>query len=143
MFIILLLVTFLIALGVSALVAHLFKGPISGIVQRIIAEEISSAWVKYMRFAIYVVGISKGVRVWELERYITPGFLSKPGWQQNAPGSEEGMPLALTTERWILEVYRTIIETLQGIAWMLLVFFVFTLLAYVVVRLLEARKAGD
>jgi hypothetical protein len=31
--------------------------------------------------------------------------------------------LELTQERWILEVYRTIIETLQGIAWALLLFF--------------------
>ena len=141
MFITLLLVTFLIALGVSALVAHLFKGPIAGIVQRIIAEEISSAWVRYMRFAIYVVGISKGVRVWELERYITPRPLAQPGLREG--GSGEAFALALTTERWILEVYRTIIETLQGIAWMLLVFFVFALLAYVAVRLLEARKSGE
>ena len=141
MFITLLLVTFLIALGVSALVAQLFKGPISGIVQRIIAEEISSAWVRYMRFAIYVVGISKGVRVWELERYITPRPLARPGLREG--GSAEGFALTLTTERWILEVYRTIIETLQGIAWMLLVFFVFALLAYVAVRLLEARKSGE
>lgn len=141
MFITLLLVTFLIALGVSALVAHLFKGPIAGIVQRIIAEEIGSAWVRYMRFAIYVVGISKGVRVWELERYITPRSLAQPGLREGGTG--EAFALALTTERWVLEVYRTIIETLQGIAWMLLVFFVFALLAYVAVRLLEARKSGE
>ncbi len=141
MFITLLLVTFLIALGVSALVAHLFNGPIAGIVQRIIAEEISSAWVRYMRFAIYVVGISKGVRVWELERYITPRSLAQPGLRKGGTG--EAFALALTTERWVLEVYRTIIETLQGIAWMLLVFFVFALLAYVAVRLLEARKSGE
>ena len=41
--------------------------------------------------------------------------------------------IALTTERWVLELYRTIIETLQGIAWMLLVFFLCSLVAYVVV----------
>ena len=43
-------------------------------------------------------------------------------------------------ERWILEVYRTIIESLQGIAWMLLVFFVAALIAYVVVRLGELKR---
>ena len=143
MFITLLLVTFLIALGVSALVAQLFKGAIAGILQRIISEDISSAWVRYMRFAIYVVGISKGVRVWELERYITPRPLAKPAMGEGAQGSGEAFALVLTTERWILEVYRTVIETLQGIAWMLLVFFVFALLAYVAVRLLEARKPGE
>ena len=48
--------------------------------------------------------------------------------------------IAMTTERWVLEVYRTIIETLQGIAWMLLVFFIFALIAYVIVRGFELRQ---
>ena len=72
MFFVLLIVTFLVALAVSFLVVWIFAGPIDGILKRIIADEISSAWLKYLKFAIYVVGISKGVRVWELERYITP-----------------------------------------------------------------------
>lgn len=79
-------------------------------------------------FAIYVVGISGGSRIWALERYITP----------NAPG-EAVMPL--NAARWILEVYRTVIETLQGIAWMLLVFFIFALIAYVILREFELRQA--
>ena len=47
--------------------------------------------------------------------------------------------MELTFERWVLEIYRTVIETLQGIAWMLLVFFVFALVAYVVVRVAELK----
>jgi len=46
----------------------------------------------------------------------------------------------LNADRWTLEVYRTIIETLQSIAWMLLVFFVAALLAYVIVRGFELRR---
>ena len=49
--------------------------------------------------------------------------------------------IAPTTERWVLEVYRTIIETPQDIAWMLLAFFAAALLAYVVVRLSELERA--
>ena len=49
--------------------------------------------------------------------------------------------IAMTTERWVLEVYRTVIETLQGIAWMLLAFFAVALLAYVIVRLSELKRA--
>ena len=41
--------------------------------------------------------------------------------------------VTLTTERWVLEVYRTIIETLQG--------FAVALLAYVVVRVSELKRA--
>ena len=48
--------------------------------------------------------------------------------------------LELTRDRWILEVYRTIIETLQGIAWALLLFFLFSLMAYVLVRISESRR---
>ncbi|MGH7929994.1 MAG: hypothetical protein ACREQV_19630, partial [Candidatus Binatia bacterium] len=125
---VLLIVTFLVALGVSFLVVRLFSGPIDGILKRIIADDISFAWLKYMRFAMYVVGISQGARVWELERYITPVRFD-----------EKAQILQLTQDRWILEIYRTIIETLQGIAWMLLVFFVFALIAYVIVRVFELK----
>jgi hypothetical protein len=47
---------------------------------------------------------------------------------------------SLSFDRWIFELYRAAIETLQGIAWMLLVFFVFALIAYVIVRIGEGRK---
>ena len=43
----------------------------------------------------------------------------------------------------MLELYRTVIDTLQGIAWMLLVFFVFALIAYVIVRLAEIKGTRD
>ncbi|MDR0788517.1 MAG: hypothetical protein LBG44_11750 [Gemmatimonadota bacterium] len=133
MFITLLAVTFLIALGVSVLVSRFFAEPVRRILGHIVAEDITYAWSKYLSFAILVVGISSGVRVWELERYITPPF----------QGTETpGQPLALTSERWILEVYSTIIKSLQGIAWTLLVFFIFALLAYVVVRVGESRAAS-
>jgi hypothetical protein len=129
MFLVLLLVTLVVAVGVSFFVVRLFAGPIDGILKRIIADDISSAWSKYMRFAIYVVGTSKGVRIWELEKYITP-----------ARPDEGGQILQLTGQRWVLETYRSVIETLEGIAWMLLVFFVFALIAYVIVRAFEIRR---
>lgn len=128
MFLTLLLVTFLIAALVSFTVARLFDKPLRQILGRLVAEDLSSAWHRYIVFAIYVVGISGGVRVWSLEQYILPR-------DRNSP------PLVLTSERWTLEVYRTIIGTLQSVAWMLLVFFVFALIAYVVVRGLEMRQA--
>jgi len=128
MFLTLLIVTFVVAVVVSFLVVRLFASSIDNILKRIIADDISSAWLKYMKFAIYVVGVSKGVRVWELERYITP-----------ARFDEKARVLELTQERWVLEIYRTIIETLQGIAWLLLVFFVFALIAYVIVRVFELK----
>ena len=132
MFITLLVTTFIIAFIVSTIVVLLFARPINKILDRIISDQISRVWSKYLKFAIYVTGISSGVRIWNLEQYIT-----KPQYQ----GSEI---VQLTTERWVFEVYRTIIGTLQGVAWMLLVFFIFALVAYVIVRVFEMRhKAKD
>jgi hypothetical protein len=128
MFIVLLLVTFVIAAITSFLIVRLFRKSINGILHRIVGEEASGAWWRYLAFAIYVVGISGGVRVWDLEKYITP----RP---------EDAAAIVLNAERWTLEVYRTVIGTLQSTAWMLLVFFVFALIAYVIVRGQEARRS--
>ena len=128
MFLTLLVVTFFIAALVSFIVARLFDRSLRQILARLVAEDLSTAWHRYIVFAIYVVGISGGVRIWSLEQYIMPR-------ERNAA------PLTLNPDRWTLEVYRTVIGTLQSVAWMLLVFFAFALIAYVVVRGLELRHA--
>ena len=131
MFLTLLFVTFVVALTVASIVARLFTGPVDRILKRITSEEISGGWLRYMQFAIVVVGVSRGVRIYNLERYINP----------QVRDNSEGRILALTQERWILELYRTVIETLEGIAWMLLWFFAIALIAYVVVRAFELKRA--
>ena len=130
MFVTLLAVTFAIAVVVSFVVVRVFRKPIATILGRIVAEEIGGVWWRYLTFAIYVVGVSGGVRVWDLEKYITP----RP---------EESEAIVLNAERWTLELYRTVIGSLQSIAWLLLVFFVFALIAYVIVRGMEARRAAS
>jgi len=133
MFLTLLAVTFIISVVVSAVLVVIFKKPIGSILQRIMADEISQAWKRYLDFAILVIGVSSGVRIWDLEKYISP------------MGKEQEI-LALTTDRWVLEVYRTVIGAMQGVAWMLLVFFIFALIAFVVVRAMEmgrARKSSE
>ena len=119
--------TLAIAILVSLIVVRVFHQPIAAILLRIVGDQLSSAWQRYVTFAIYVVGVSGGVRVWELEKYVNPRSMDVP-------------PIVLDADRWTLEVYRTIIETLQSIAWMLLVFFVAALIAYVVVRGFELRR---
>src|SRR5688572_28521214 len=117
MFFTLLLATFLIAAIVSLIVVRIFDKPLSRILDRIIQDEIAPAWRRYITFAAFVVVISRGVRIYELERYIDPP-------------QKDLAPLTLTSERWVLAIYRTIIECLQSIAWMYLVVFVFALVAY-------------
>jgi hypothetical protein len=127
MFIALLAANFAVAFLVSFIVARIFRDSITRIMQRLVTEDIYHAWSRYIIFAIYVVGISGGVRIWNMEQYIS----------RNAP---DDRVLELTTERWILEIYRTVIGTLQSDAWMLLLFFVFALIAYVIVKGLELRR---
>ena len=135
MFFALLIVTLLVSLLVCYLVARAFDRPITTILERIVGAEMAGAWAKYLKFAIYVVGVSGGVRIYDLERYL-------PQPESYTP---EGKPippyqLTLTPERWLLEIYRTVIETLQALAWMLLLFFLFAMIAYVVVRIWGGRK---
>ena len=128
MIITLLVVTFIVAFAVAWIVVLIFTKPIEGILSRVIPDEISSAWSRYLKFAIYVVGIGGGVRVWSFEKYLT---LQEP-YKEIVP---------LTSDRWVLEIYQTIIGTLQSTVMLLLVFFVFALIALVIVRAFELRKA--
>jgi len=131
MFFSLLFATFLIAFAVSIVVVKAFSRPVKGILDRIINDQISTAWHRYITFAALVVGVSGGVRIYSLERYIQP--------ERHEQG--EVAPLVLTAERWTLEIYRTIIESLQSLAWMYLVVFLFALIAYVIVRISERKKS--
>ncbi len=91
MFIQLLVFNFLVALLVSYLVVIIFKEPIRKILKRIISEDLHHSWVRYVVFAVFVVGISGGIRLWEIDRYITPD-------------RETGKTIELTKERWILNL---------------------------------------
>ena len=62
----------------------------------------------------------------DIEKYVTP--------------DKDGKLLQLTSDRWIIEAYKSVIGSLQSIAWMLLIFFLFALIAYVVVRGFEAKR---
>lgn len=129
MLITLLVVTLFIALAMSTLVSLLFAKPIKKILGRLVGEELAPAWQRYILFATYVVGITGGVRLWDIEKYITP--------------DKEGKLLQLSSDRWIIEVYKSIIDSLQGIAWMLLIFFLFALVAFVIVKGFEMKKQSS
>jgi len=127
MFLQLLLVCFLVAAAVSALPVVVFIKPIRSILKRVVGEEIYTAWTRYVMFAMVVVGITGGVRLWELGRYITPD-------------EKTGKLLELTHDRWVLEIYSTVLGTLGADTWMLLVFFLVALIAFVVVKGFEHKR---
>lgn len=147
MFLLLLGVTFLVALSVCFVVTRLFAQPIGRVLNRIVGEDLAKAWATYLTFAIYVVGISGGVHIYHLETVLhqtTDYSLMAPdepppcGTVEPEPDIIE--PAALTGNRWVLEIYRTVIGTLRSTALVLLLFFVFALIAYVIVRAFEQRK---
>ena len=122
----LLVITFLLSLLLACLVAWVFRKPISTIMTRIIGDPLSFAWVRFMMAAIVVVGVGGGARPWDYEKYITP--------------VKDQPVIALNSDRWVLEIYRTVIGTAQSITWMVLVFFAFAIIAYVLLRGAELRE---
>ena len=129
MFFFLLGVTFLVAVCVTATTMQFFERPIRRILDRIVSPEMAMAWGRYIVFAAYVVGISGGVSLYKLEQYVNARH-------------EDTQVLALTAETWTLEVYRTVIVTLQSIAWMLLAVFVVALIAFAIVRAIEIFRGA-
>jgi hypothetical protein len=126
----LLCVTLLVAVTTCSFVAVLFWKPVGTVLGRIVTTDVARAWRRYLTFAIFVVGISGGARVWELEKYLTPASAEMPA-------------TPLSPDRWTFEMYRTAIGTLQGLAWLLLIFFVIALVAYMIVRARETKQAGS
>ena len=132
MFLVLLIVTLVVALLTSGVVVLVFRRPIRQILDRIIGPELAPAWQRFLLFAIFVVGVSSGVQIWKLEQYVRV--------ENVGPGGPGRPVLALTAESMGLEVYRTILQVLQGVAWALLVFFVVALAAFVFLRRGEAHR---
>jgi hypothetical protein len=135
MFLTLLPATLIISLITCWIITRLFNNSLDKILNRIIHDEIATGWKRYLQFAIYVVGISSGVQIWNLERYIE-------GFQQPGKDGVAMPPPALTGETWVLEVYRAVIGTMQGIAWALLLFFLASLIAFVIVKKGEIKDKG-
>ncbi len=92
-------------------------------------------------FAVIVVGLSSGVNLYKLEQY-TEGsqgrWVDRPGVEKQHD-DQEWQPPVLNNETWTLEIYRSIVGTIQGIAWALLVFFLVSLVAFVIVRGQESQ----
>ena len=128
MFVVLLIVTFTIATAASAAVARAFDRPLSGIIARIIPDELAVAWQRYIIFGLFLVGINGGVRIWQFEKYVLPPF-------------RQADPLDLNADRWALEVYRTLMGTLRSLAFVLFVVFAVSLFTYIVIRKRESELA--
>lgn len=135
MFLVLLFVTLGVSLATAGLVVMFFRAPIRQILERIVGDSaLAAGWQRFLTFALFVVGVSAGVQIWKLEQYLQP--------QPRGPGEAPSV-LPLTGQALALEVYRTLITVLQGMAWALLVFFVIALVALAIVRWGELRAAAS
>ena len=95
-----------------------------------LGESIAEGWKQFLIFALYVVGVSNGVQLWKLEQYLRP--------ESSVPAG--GKALDLSAAAIALEVYRTIVLVLQGLAWALLLFFTISLVAFAILKLADARR---
>jgi hypothetical protein len=135
MFVALFVASFVLALALSITIAWISREAIDSVLRRFVTDRaVRAGFEKYIRFAIVVVGISGGTRVRVLQEYLAASDLNKAA-----------MAAQLTQEFWALEIYRTVVGTLEGIAGLLLVCIFLALIAPVVVRMLklEPVKPGE
>lgn len=126
MFLTLLALTFVLAVLTSFAAERVFKNPIRQSLEKVVGDALAGALQRYISFAIYVLGVSGGVPVYRLESYLDP--------------SSTSAKLVMDAQHLALEAYRTILDTLWSITIVLLVFFVFTMIAYAIVRAAELRR---
>jgi len=130
MFVLLVGVSFLIALLISVGLVWLFTKPIEDFLHRFIIDPmICTAWSKYVRFAIVAVGVSTGTRVEILQDYV-----SAPAY--NKAAIEAQMSQAF----WALQMYHTVASTLIGLTWLMLAFCIMTVVAKMIIKPVERNE---
>jgi len=129
MFVSLLFALLAIALLLTSIVVAGFRRPIAGIFNRLVGESMSAAWVRFLTFALYVVGISSAVRSYRLDKYVAKQY-------------KDAVLADLNLNTWILEIYESVRSVLSGLAWSLMSFFTVALIAFIIVRACELKR-GD
>ena len=121
-----------ILLGVSAVttipVVLFFKKYIKAILKRLIGDPLYKSWERFITFALFVVGISSTVNPHRLEKYVLKSRTDQ-------------IITELSPEAWFLEIYQTFLTVLSSLAFSLMSFFTVALIAYIIVRGLELKKA--
>ena len=124
-------VAFITAGLVSFCVASVCEKPLSILMRRIIQNETSSTFTRYVRYATYLVGISHGVNVNPLSSELAAHFLKSISIDRVSNYPEWWM--------WISSIQLVIMQPLIAIACMYLALFVFGLIAYITVKVREQQ----
>jgi heme A synthase len=123
MFVVLFLVSLVVAFGVSFAIAKASNHPLENTLHHFFAPHISTAFAKYLQLAIIIIGVCSGTRVRALQEYI-----SSPEYMQRAMADK------LTQEFWTMELYRTVVGTFEGILWLIFLFALAVVVAVVIMR---------
>ena len=130
MFLSLLVALLAIAMLLTSVVVFTFHKPIQGIFNRLIGDALAESWVRFLTFALYVVGISSAVHGHRLDKYVTTQH-------------DGNLRAALNMNTWVLEIYQSVRSVLGGLAWSLMSFFVVALIAFIIVRAFELKRGKN
>lgn len=132
----LLVVEVVISLVISWYVVRILSQPIEKILHRITSDETSRAWSKYVKFAIYVTGMSGGVKVAEkdLDQFMRMLEVS-------LSGSYGSLGRGYTVWSLSTEIWAVVIGALKGIFWFLSYFLIAAAIAFIIVRVIELIKS--
>ncbi len=122
----------LLALGVSYGVARLASEVIDAVLQRFVSRQVGEAFTKYLGFAIVVVGIASRSRVRLLE-----DFMGAPAYNRDTLNAQ------LTQELWVVAMYHTIVDSLEGIAWLFVIVGLILLAALIIINKTKPELLAD
>ena len=124
-------VAFITAGLVSFCVASVCEKPLSILMRRIIQNETSSTFTRYVRFVTYLVGISHGVNVNPLSSELAMHILQRISIDRVSNYPEWWL--------WMSSIQTVIMQPLIAIAFMYLALFVLGLIAYITVKVREQQ----
>ena len=131
-FIVSVVVAAIVSFGVMVVFARLISTIFADIFQD--KFRINSAFIKYVKYATFLVGVSRGAIAHQLQLDV---------WSQYDTIKEFAPNLDFDRVAWLTATYATIIETLRALAYMYSALFIIILIAYVIVTMREESDVSD
>ena len=128
-FIVSIIVAAIVSFGVMIVFARLISTIFGDIFQD--KFRINSAFIKYVKYATFLVGISRGAIAPQLRFDV---------WSHYDTIKEMAPNLDFDRVAWLTATYVTVIETLRALAYMYSALFLIILIAYVI---LTSREKSD
>jgi hypothetical protein len=136
MFLILLVPEVVASLVISWYVVRALSQSIEEILNRITSDQTSRAWAKYVKFAIYVAGVSGGMRITEKDFQEFGMRMMEKSFAE----FDSRIYISLVSGL-VWKICEAVIGALRGIFWFLACFFIAAAIAFVIVRVIELIKS--